>query len=67
MIIDDLHLFQPRIRLLEDYAPLVVDANGMKARKPLAQSFKPVAGRYGKVAESDGLIHLNQFSKRNSR
>lgn len=62
MIIDDFHLVRPRIRPPEDNAPLVVDANGMKARKPPAQSFKPVAGRHGKVAESTGLIHLYQFS-----
>ena len=67
MIIDDRHLFRPGIRPPEDDAPLVVDANGMKARKAPAQSFKPVAGRHGKVTESTGLIHLNQFSQRNSR
>ena len=67
MIIDNRHLVGSGIRPPEDDAPLVVDANGMKARKPPAQSFQPVAGRHGKVPESTGLIHLNQFSQRNSR
>lgn len=66
MIIHNRHLFRPGFCPPEDNAPLVVDANGMKARKPSAQSFKPVAGRHGQVAESTGLIHLNQFSQRDS-
>lgn len=64
MIIDYRNVFRPRIRPPEDNAPLVIDANGMKTRTPAAKSFKAVAGRHGKVAECDGLIHLNQFSFR---
>ncbi len=62
MIIHDRHLFRSGIGPSEDDTPLVVDANGMKARMPPAQSFQPVTGRDGKVTESTGLIQLNQFS-----
>ena len=67
MIIYDRHLFWSGISPPEDNAPPVVDSNGMKARKATLESFKPVAGRDGKIPQFTGLIHLDQFSQRDSR
>ena len=67
MVIDDAYLFRPGIRPAEDNAPLVIDTNGMKARERSPQSFQAVAGRDDEVAESTGLIHLNEFSQGNPR
>ena len=49
MIIYDCHLFWSGISPPEDNAPLVVDTNRIKARKATLESFKPVAGRDGKI------------------
>ncbi len=65
MVIDDAYLFRSGIRPAEDNAPLIIDANGMKARERSPQPFQAIAGRNGEVAESTGLIHLNEFSQSN--
>ena len=67
MIIYYRNLFWSRISPPEDNAPLVVNANGMIARKLTFEGFEAVAGWDGKVYEDSSLIHLNQFSQRNPR
>ena len=66
MIIYYRNQFRPVIGPPEDNAPLIIDSDGVKARKPTSESLEMVAGRNSKVAEGACLIHLNQFSQRNS-
>ena len=47
MIIHDGNLRRAGVRPAKDNAPLVVDADGMKASKHALQGLQRVAGRYG--------------------
>ena len=67
MIIYYRNLFWSEISPPEDNAPLVVDANGMKARKLTFEGFKAITRWDCKISEVISPIHLNQFSQRNSR
>ena len=67
MIVDDGHLFRSGGCPAECDAPLVVDSNGMEACSIASESFKPIAGWYGEIAESDCLIHLDQLSQGDPR
>lgn len=54
-------------RPLEQNAPLVVDADGVKAGQVAAQLFQLIAGRDRQVAQTARLIELNQFANRHAQ
>ena len=47
----------------EDETPLVVDADGVKARAIPAEWFEAVAGRHGEIRKLAGAIHLHELAQ----
>ena len=63
MIVYNLYLSRSLIGPPKDYAPLVVDPNGVKTRQIAPEAFKTVARRNGEVAEPARLVDLDEFSQ----
>lgn len=56
MIIHDGDLLRSADRPLENDSPLVIDADGMEARKIAFEGFQAVAGWHGHILQCPGLI-----------
>ncbi len=66
MIVDDSHFIGAVFCPTKDDAPLLVNANRMKAFALTMKRFQLIPGWNGQIIELSGLIHLNQFSQCNS-
>ena len=66
MIVYNLYLSRSLIGPPKDYAPLVVDPDGVKSRQIAPEAFKTVARRNGEVAEPARLVDLDEFSQRHA-
>lgn len=61
MVIHDGDFGRPRSGPAKDDAPLIIDADGVVARKPALEEFEPIAWRNREIVEPAGLVQLDQF------
>ena len=63
MIVNYGNLLRAVIRPSENYAPLVVDPDGMKAGQITPQRLQAISWRDCQVGERYGLVHLDELAK----
>jgi hypothetical protein len=62
MVIDNFHIFHPRIRPTKTNPPLVVDTNAVLTCTIALKRFKVITGRYPQIIKSSGNLKLSKLA-----
>jgi hypothetical protein len=62
VVINDFHIFHPRIRPTKANPPLVVDTNALLTRTLALERFKMIAGWYSQIIKSGGDFKLSKLA-----